>query len=294
MTARARQIDRSGAVWRLRNPRSCGLFGPVGAAISERVQGAGTWSSVRVGLALSAQGFLAKSAWAVALIIVVGGVVAAVALSSRSHDTTSLASLPGLFASVLAWGGGMLLAFGAGFQAFRHDVEHGVVTLFRMRQPSFRRYFLARALGLASGLFLMIAGGTLIVGFVSTALAARLGLALRVFASTLATLPYAAAFSITLSLVALATLGARSRGGGYLSLLLVLVIPEWLERWTMKFLPVEFFSIPGALGTLREAMMPSHFDAALVLRALLFLALVAGGAWLVAEGQLRRVTRESP
>jgi hypothetical protein len=72
---------------------------------------------------------------------------------------------------------------------------------------------------------------------------------------------YSLAFAITLGPVAMAALGARTRAGGYLTLLAVLILPEAIESYTARILPPgwhELTSIPAALEAVRGAVLLPH------------------------------------
>jgi hypothetical protein len=226
--------------------------------------------------------------------IVLGSVVWAIAVA-RGDRSEGLASVPLVASSALAWGAGTLLAFAASVHAFRSDRDRGIRALIAARARSDGEYLWSRVLGLTRVLAAVTVGGTFIVG-VSSALAARGGhLALRTLESTGAAIVFSLAFAATLAPVALATLGARSRVGGYLALVFVLVLPELLQGWVTSILPEgwgELASIPGALGALRASLLPWVADPLRFTRALAVLALVVALALLVVRGQLARFDRE--
>jgi hypothetical protein len=105
-------------------------------------------------------------------------------------------------------------------------------------------------------LALAVGGGTLVAGLAATAFA---GPEARAVARTsVAALAFALAFAVTLGPLSLAALGGASRGGGYLTLLAVLALPELLAPWTRNLLPDgwgELTSIPAALEAVRTGVL---------------------------------------
>jgi len=258
---------------------------------SRRPRGGGL---LALGRKLAVDGVMAKLSVGVGVAIVLGCVVWAFAVA-RGDRSEGLTSVPLVASSALAWGAGTLLAFAASVHAFKSDRDRGIRALISSRARSDGEYLWARVLGLTRVLAVVTAGGTALVG-ISAALAARGGhLALRTLESTGAGVAFSLAFATTLAPVALATLGARSRVGGYFALLFVLVLPEMLQGWLVSVLPEgwgELASIPGALGELRVSLLPAVADPLRFTRALAVLALVVAIALLVVRGQLARFDRE--
>jgi hypothetical protein len=249
---------------------------------------------LELGRALAVEGVLARISLGIGVAIVLGGLVTVIAVARGDHSD-NLANLPLLTSSALAWGAGTLLAFAAAAHAFRRDRENGIRALVSARARSDAEYLWARVIGLARALAWVTVSGTVIVG-AAAALAARGGaLAIRTLESTGASVAFSFLFAATLAPVALATLGARTRIGGYLALLFVLVLPELLSGWLSTALPEgwgELASIPGALGALRGSLLPAGLDPLRGSRALAILLLVVVLAMLVARGQLARFDRE--
>jgi hypothetical protein len=198
-------------------------------------------------------------------------------------------ALPAIAAHAIAWGAGVTIAFGAALQAVRRDRMDGVVALARARGASAGDYARGRVGGLVVVLAASVAGGTLVSGIVAISVAHPPLPAVR---STFGALAYSLAFAATLAPVALAALGSRSRGGGYLAFLAVVVIPELLSPWTSELLPNgwgELTSIPAALeAVMRGAASPSHAPMHLA-RALAMLAAVIGASLVVVAAQVSRV-----
>jgi hypothetical protein len=90
---------------------------------------------------------------------------------------------------------------------------------------------------------------------------------------------FALAFSAVVAPLAFAALGARSRIGGYLFLVAVVMVPEAIVLALGSALPAslaELLSIPSALSALRSALAPGSVELARALRALVALAVVVG------------------
>jgi len=260
---------------------------------SRRSRGGGL---VALGGALARSGPAAKISLGLGAAIALFGTGASVVMA-RGARPEGLANVPLLTSSALAWGAGTLLAFAASVHAFRRDKQQGVRALLAARGRSDGEYLASRILGLARALAAVTAGGTLVAGVAATLLAQNASLAIRTLAGTGASFIFAIAFAATLAPIALATLGARSRVGGYLALIAVLVIPELLGGWAAHVLPegwAELASIPGALTTLRSSLLPDAFDALRFAHAFAVLALVAAVALFVVRGQLARFDRERP
>jgi hypothetical protein len=258
---------------------------------SRRARGSGL---LALGGALAVDGAMAKASLGVAALIVLGSVVTAMVIARGDHPE-GLASVPLVASSALAWGAGTLLAFASSVHAFRRDRDQGIRALISARARSDGEYLWARVSGLTRVLAAVTVGGTLLTG-VAAGLAAQGGsVAWRTVESTGAAVAYSIAFAATLAPVGLATLGARSRVGGYLALMAVLVLPELLQGPLTRILPEgwgELASIPGALSALRSSLVPQTFDPLRFTRAFALLALTVLVALLVVRGQLARFDRE--
>jgi hypothetical protein len=114
--------------------------------------------------------------------------------------------------------------------------------------------------GLCGVLAASVGGATVVAGLAATSAAGLSGAALPTARSSVAALVYALAFAATLGPVSMASLGGRSRAGGYVTLLAVLVLPELAAPWTSALLPGdwhELTSIPAALEAVSSgATMP--------------------------------------
>lgn len=226
-------------------------------------------------------GVLAKVSIALGAVVTLGAVVV-VAVMARRDARPPLDLVPSVTSSVLAWAVGITLAFAAAAHALRKDREQGAIDLVTLRGATERAFVAARVGGLAVVLVAVVGGGTLVAGAASVAAAWHVDLALRAIQATFASLVYAAAFAGVVAPIALATLGARSRAGGYMSLIAVLVAPEVFEGWIAELLPRGWghvASVPSALAALRDSLMPPRgVDVVELLRASLVLAVVAAVA----------------
>jgi hypothetical protein len=235
----------------------------------------GTW--------LATRGALVRASLAMAALGALGSIAAAVA----TRGTPALSSVPGIASMAFAWGAGTTLAFGCALRAIRLDREHGVVALARARGVGASAYSGGRVGGLVVVLLVAVGGGTLIAGLAATAVAG--GAAHTVVRASAAALVFALVFALTMGPVAMAALGGRTRGGAYLALLGVLVLPEVLAPWTQRLLPDgwhELTSIPAALEAVRAGVLspgPASLHAA---RAMVALLAVVAASLLVVRTQV--------
>ena len=255
---------------------------PQGGSRSAALVALGAWLATRGALA------------AVGLVIT-GGAGLAAAIAAFATSTTRAAMLPGLASEVIAWGGGMMLAFGAALRAVRLDREEGILALARARGASLGAYVRGRVGGLVLVLALAVGGATLLACLGSIAAAHGGAVVARTSVGAMA---YALVFAVTVGPVALAALGARTRAGGYLTLLAVLVLPEVLGSWTARLLPRgwhELTSIPSALDAVRVGASHPVVSGAHAARALAGLAAVVSLAMLTVAARARhRETERQP
>jgi hypothetical protein len=249
-----------------------------------------------LGRALARTGIMAKLAYIVAGATLLGMVALARTLA-RSGEPDAVVRVPLVASNLLAWGAGVLLTFAASVRALRRDREEGVRALVRVRGHSATEYLWGRVLGLGIELLWLVGGGSVLAGAVAGLLATGRGTLAHALAATGAALAFSFAFSAVLAPVAMATLGTRSRMGGYLVLVFVLVMPELLQPWTAHILPAgweELGSIPGALLAVRAALLPSHVDIGLLARASAMLALVTAVALFAVRAELAALDAEPP
>ena len=226
---------------------------------------------------------------------IVAGLLAGRGPKSAAHDVPILAS------SALAWGGGFLLAFAAAAHALRRDRTDGIRELFVARTASrggLRGYLFARVGGLAALIALCVGGGTLLCGLVGMVGAARVSGVASMLQSTIAGIAFSLAFAAVVAPVAFAALGARSRLGGYLFLLAVVIIPELIIAMMGASLPAsvaDVLSIPSALGALRTSLAPGTVDLWRTMRALVALSFVVAFAmFLVRRDAVLIESQEEP
>jgi hypothetical protein len=233
-----------------------------------------------LGVSLARRGILPVVAIAICVstaiaLSLVAGVLAGRGPQSPAHDVPLLAS------SALAWGGGFLLAFAAAAHALRRDRTEGIRELLVARTTSLRGYLLARVGGLALLIALCVAGGTLLCGLVGAAGAGRAAAVPRMLQATLAGVAFSVAFSAVVAPVAFAALGARSRLGGYVFLIAVVMIPEVIIGLMGSSLPesiADVLSIPSALTALRTSLAPGTVDLWRAMRAVIALSFVVAFA----------------
>lgn len=228
-----------------------------------------------LGASLARRGILARIAIGIGIATVLFACAVAIGLGRRGGDAP-VHTVPIVTSSALAWGAGFFLAFSSAAHALRRDRAEGVQHLFVARTTSLRSYVIARILGLAVVLAVVVAGGTLLTGLVAIAASTQSGSIPKTLQATLAGLVFSIAFSAVVAPISFAALGARSRVGGYLFLLFVVFLPETAVGLLSGLLPeslLEVIAIPSALGTLRSALAPGGFDAFRTMRALVAVAL---------------------
>jgi hypothetical protein len=198
--------------------------------------------SLALGVWLATRGAIAATGFVLAIVASALSVMAIVGASARAASR-----VPWFTAEIGAWAVGASIAIGGAWHAVRRDRDEGILALVRARGLSAASYVQGRVLGLAVVVAAAVAGPTLVAGLAAVSLARPPWLAVRV---TLGALVYAVAFAATIAPLALAALSARTKLGGYLSLVAVLGVPEIAAPWTAAMLPPgwgELTSIPSAL-----------------------------------------------
>ena len=221
--------------------------------------------------------------------------IAVAAHLGRAGDNASLPSVVLVATSALAYGSGILVAFGGATQALRRDRDEGIRALLHARGVTTGEYLVARALGLTLVIGAGTVGGTLATGVAATVAAGRLAAAGATLRASGVALASATITSLLLALVALAALGARSRAGGYVVLVGLFVVPELLSPWTSHIVPAAWarlVSLPGALAAFREGLSPATFEPGLSLRATAALLVCALGLAGLVRAELARLDRE--
>jgi len=249
-----------------------------------------------LGVSLARRGIMAKASIVICMLTVLAMALVAVSLGSRGakspiHDVPLIAS------GALAWGGGFLLAFGASAQALRKDREEGIRALVVARSRSLTGYLVARVGGLAALVALVVAGGTFVCGLVATLASTRLASVPRTLGATGAALAFSLAFAAVVAPVAFAALGVRSRVGGYMFLLALVVLPDLVAGAMGSTLPegvVDVLSIPSALAALRTALTPGTVEPGRAVRALIALAFFVAFAVVLVRRDALRIEAEDP
>jgi hypothetical protein len=243
--------------------------------------------ALALGIKLAGRGGLVRTSLGVAL---VGALIAALYPFVAKHPVVN--RLPTTATLAVAWSGGVMLAFASSLRALGRDWEDGIVALARARGVRPERYVRARVGGVVFWLALAV-GGTAVVSTLAATAATRAPLVAT--RDGLAAVAYALAFAATLGPLAMAALGARSRGQGYLWLFATLILPELLARWTGRLLPPgwhELTSIPAALAAVMNGVKTPRLGYVLaLLRALAGLAAVVALALAIVRRQVPRVSR---
>lgn len=251
-------------------------------------------AAVQLSLRRSASGALAGVALAVLALQGVGAAALAFVPSVRA---VALPDLLSVATSVFAWGGALFLAIFAGRAAFLRDREDGVFHVFRLRGVRPGALVLARTMGLALLLALVL------FALVATTTLAALG-ANALEGSTIGTAPgaevsllrmalacfvYAAAFAGVVAPVVVATLGLRARSSDPLGLIVLFFLPEVLAFFvpastSARAVWGDVLSLPGALAAVRHGIAGGGAAGGL-LRGLVGLALFAFASLLALRAQ---------
>jgi hypothetical protein len=224
---------------------------------------------------------------ATSLVLAGLGGLASIAAAIALDGGNAAAHVPTLASKAVAWSAGVTLAFGASLRALARDREEGLLALARMRGVGAGHYVRGRVGGLVALLAIAVGGATLVAGLGATAAAPSASVAIRVSKAGLA---YALAFAATLGPLAMAALGARTRTGGYFTLLAVLVLPELLAPWTSALLPAgwyELTSIPAALAAVRAGVVSPSAAGIHMARALTGLTAVVAASLAVVFTRVR-------
>jgi hypothetical protein len=231
--------------------------------------------TLALGVWLAARGGLATIGFVLAAAGAIGAAVVGVALHGMDEGGAQAAdALPVVASSAIAWSAGVMLAFGGALRALRRDREDGILGLALARGATARQYVGGRVAGLAVVIVAAVGGATLVASLVALFVGGGASRPVRLSAGAMA---YALAFAATVAPVAMATLGGRSRAGGYLAFLAVLALPELLAGWTRNLLPAgwhELTSIPAALAAVRSGVAEPSANGAQLGRALAALAAV--------------------
>ncbi len=252
---------------------------------SPRTLALGTWLATRGALA------------GVALVLTAVGAGATVVASLviARNGGAGAAQIPAIASSALAWGAGIMLAFGAAFRAILRDMDEGVFALVRARGGSSAHYVRGRVGGLVVVLAIALGGATLIASLAATSVASLGGGSTQVARSGAGAVAYALAFSATMGPVAMACLGALTRVRGYFVFLAVLMVPEIAAPWTAALLPAgwhELTSIAAALDAVRAGVSSPEVSGAHLARAVAALVALVSLCLVAVGAQLARIEGE--
>lgn len=214
------------------------------------------------GIWLARRGGLVAFGLALAVLSALGSIAVAFALPGFAGK-----HLPTAASVVIVWGAGVMLAFGGALRALPRDWQDGTIALLRARGVPASAYVGARVGGLVILLTLAVGGATLVAALAATSVARP---PLAAGRAGLSALVYALAFAMTMGPLAMAALGARTRAGGYLTLIAVLVVPELAASWTSAVLPSgwhELSSVPAALEAVRAFVLSPRASGAHAARA---------------------------
>lgn len=183
-----------------------------------------------------------------------------------------------------------MVAFTGALKVVHRDRNEGILSLLRARGVGPGGYVLARAGGLVAVLAGAMGVGVACIGAASVMAS---NAPLSTARASLGALAYALAFAATLGPLAMATVGGRSRGLGYLALLSVLALPEALAPWTSDLLPGcrELTSIPAALDAVRHGVARAGFFVPAA-RAVVGLGATVAASLLVVRARAARVSSE--
>jgi hypothetical protein len=249
-------------------------------------------ASIALGTALATRGILVKLAIGLGALLTLVGVALAL---FHNDSAATLVLVPAAASSALAWGAGVPVAFAASIHAFREDRARGIRALLHARGARANDYASGRVLGLALVVFAVVGGGTLVSGGVGMLVASTVGAAGRAIQGLLASLVFAMAFAVVMAALALAAIGGRTRAGGYVGLLVLLVLPELLGRWTSALVPASFsdlLSVPSALAALRSSIASPEIDAARFARAACVVAAFGALCFALVRMEVARIDAE--
>jgi hypothetical protein len=214
------------------------------------------------------------------------GAAIAVGILAFGHAGPLASRLPTLAAMGVAWSAGISVAFGGALLALHGDVEQGVVALARLRGVGLFAYARGRVYGLTVLIGVAVGAATLGIGMATTLAATDRAAAAR---ETMAALAYALAFAVTMGPLAMATVGTGTRIAGYLSLAIVIAVPELLAGWTRPLLPrgwYELTSIPSALAAVAAGVRSGGHSLWPMTRALAGLSAIVAASLAVVWGRL--------
>ena len=237
---------------------------------------AGTAKVIRLLLVRTQRSWGFRIGGALGALAILGGLVLLTVVRG-AHVTPgsglgALPALPNLFAHGICWGVATLAVFGTEQRAFMRDHEDGIRGLLGSRGQD-ALYGRARLASAITSAAIISVGCTALLGIATALAATGTGEAIRTWQSAGSGILYSALFSIIMGTLALAVLGGRGRGGGYLGLVTVLVLPELLEPLTTRALPTELghaipISIPSILSAIARPTSAANFLAGICAAAI--------------------------
>lgn len=235
-----------------------------------------------LGMWLASRGGLSAASFVLAGFAALASMGAAIAI----RGGRGAIELPVIASSAVAWSVGVTLAFGGALRAIERDRDQGVLELAHARGVGATAYVRGRVAGLVIVLAMAVGGVALVAGLSATAEARPALTSVRASAGALA---YALAFAATMGPLAMAALGARTRAGGYFTLLAVLALPELLSPWTEDLLPAgwhELTSIPAALAAVRAGVASPSAAGVPMARAIAGLAAIVSASLIVVRARV--------
>lgn len=212
-----------------------------------------------------------RESWAFRAAVVLGLLCALGALlflsivrgTHAGQESGALHALPHLFAQLICWGVSTLAVFATAQRAFLRDHEDGIRGLLRARGKD-GHYELARVVVAVSHTAMISVVLTGILAIACALAATGTSEVAATWKSALGAIVYAALFAVVMGTLAVSVLGGRGRGGGYVALLLCLVLPELLEPLTTRALPAQMvhvlpLSIPSILRAVSAPTSAAQF-----------------------------------
>ncbi len=239
-----------------------------------------------------AQGFRLSSSWLawVGVFIVALSTLACLVVTFKvRHDGIALTGAVRLSTSLIWWGALVLIAFALSVRVLHRLRDDGLATFMQLRTGR-NTAWQAYLFGMFGRLCAVALPPVLLVGVAALALApADHG---RIFLMLVACLISTVVFAATLSSVAMAALGGRSRAGGYLRLFAILTIPELVgSSLSLSKEMRGMTSISALLSTLVDSL--SRGDVSKLIIAVFILASVVAFAVGIIKLEWARVVGEA-
>jgi hypothetical protein len=162
-----------------------------------------------------------------------------------------------LVAKGLCWGSSILVGYTACLRVYDRDHRTGNYGLLVARGLRAHYPWARLAASVAAVVHAPLLGATLI-GFAVMLAAGRQGVLAAAAYGLLHGVLYTLLFGLVIVPLMLATLGARTRGGGYFALMTALFLPELVAPITRRFMPAELVSLQAAMGAVSAALTPAR------------------------------------